>query len=95
MEQHPASTGKVFSAKKIRTYEETEKHPKLIQRIEVINDNYENIHFESKMCDKWGVLTTISSPTEAVRRFFYKPDWCIVVVGDSKKPEVILQFIIK
>ena len=94
MEQHPASTGEVFSAKKIRTYEETEKHPKLNQRIKVMNDN-ETIRFESKMCDKWGVLTTISSPTEAVRRFFYKPDWCIVVVGDAKKPEVILQCIIK
>ena len=83
MEQHPASTGEVFSAKKIRTYEETEKQSGLNQRGKVINGH------ESKMCDQWGVLTTISSPTEAVRRFFYKPDWCIVVVGDANKPEVI------
>jgi len=29
-----------------------------------------------------------SPPTEAVRRFFYKQDWCVVVVGDLNKPKV-------
>ena len=41
-------------------------------------------------CTKWGVVTTIFSPPnqEAVRRFLYRTDWCIVVVGDIDKPKV-------
>ena len=41
-------------------------------------------------CTKWGVVTTIFSPPyqEAVRRFLYRTDWCIVVVGDKDKPKV-------
>ena len=38
-------------------------------------------------CSQSGVLTTIFSPTETVRRFLYKPDWCIVVVGDANGPK--------
>ena len=39
-------------------------------------------------CKKWGVVTTIFPPSESVRRFLYKDDWCIVVVADLNKPEV-------
>jgi hypothetical protein len=40
-------------------------------------------------CEKWGVMTTINAPpSEAVRRFLYKLDWCIVVVADLTKPKV-------
>jgi len=94
LEQHPASTGTVFSAKKIRIYQETksERKPKLRRPKKVTNESERN---EAKLCQKWGVLTTTSSPTEAVRRFFYKPDWCIVVVGDMEKPKVNFKFFIK
>ena len=35
------------------------------------------------LCRKWGVLTTIfSPPSEAVRRFAYLDQWCLVIVGD-------------
>ena len=40
-------------------------------------------------CKKWGVVTTIFAPSESVRRFLYKDDWCIVVVADLNKPEVL------
>ena len=36
---------------------------------------------------KWAVLTTVQSPTEAVRRFIYKEHWCLIVVGDWEKPK--------
>ena len=35
---------------------------------------------------KWAVLTTVQSPTEAVRRFIYKEHWCLIVVGDWEMP---------
>lgn len=40
-------------------------------------------------CGKWGVMTTIFHPiSEAVRRFMYRKEWCIVVVGDKGKPSI-------
>ncbi len=87
IKQHPAATGTVFSAEKIRKYEETEnnKHSRNYRNMEEIDSNV-NVH--GKMCDKWGVMTTISPVTEAVRRFLYNPDWCVVVIGDLQKPQV-------
>lgn len=42
-----------------------------------------------KMCDKWGVMTTVTEPpAESIRRFLYMKDWCVVVVGDLGKPQV-------
>ena len=35
-------------------------------------------------CSKWGVMTTIFEPSEAVRRLNYMNDWCVVIVGRSK-----------
>ena len=37
-------------------------------------------------CSKWGVLTTIFPPSEAVRRLLYS-DWCLIVIGDKKGPK--------
>ncbi len=45
-----------------------------------------------KLCSKWGVLTTINEPTEAIRRFLYRKDWCIIVVGDLTLPKVSMNF---
>ena len=41
-------------------------------------------------CTKWGVVTTIfpTPKQEAVRRFLYREDWCVVVVGDKNNPKV-------
>jgi hypothetical protein len=90
IEEHPAATGTVFTLNKIRKYEEAE----LNENLERHQKNYktsdaeplENADF--KLCEKWGVLTTILPVSEAVRKFLYKPDWCVVVVGDLEKPQV-------
>jgi len=36
--------------------------------------------------DKWIVVTTIRSPTDAVRALAQQPGWKVVVVGDKKTP---------
>jgi len=36
--------------------------------------------------DKWVVITTIRSPTDAVRMLADQPGWKMVVVGDRKTP---------
>jgi len=38
--------------------------------------------------DKWIVVTTIRSPTDAVRALAQQPGWKVVVVGDKKTPRM-------
>lgn len=38
------------------------------------------------MKNKWIVTTTVSSPTEATKKFAAMEDWQLVVVGDTKTP---------
>jgi len=38
-------------------------------------------------CTRWGVVTTINAPTEAVQRVANDPNWCTVVVGDIQGPD--------
>ena len=92
IEQHPAATGTVFTAKKIRKYEEAEQQNN--ENLALHQKKYRNLddeksgNIDAKLCDKWGVMTTISPASEAVRKFLYKPDWCVVVVGDLELPQV-------
>ena len=37
-------------------------------------------------CDRWAVTTTISEPSEGVRRTSWRDGWCTVVVADRKGP---------
>ena len=42
------------------------------------------LHFSCSLtCEFWGVLTSNGRITEGIRRFLYKPNWCIVVVEDG------------
>ena len=92
IEQHPAATGTVFTAKKIRKYEEAEQQNN--ENLALHQKKYRNLddeksgNIDANLCDKWGVMTTISPASEAVRKFLYKPDWCVVVVGDLELPQV-------
>lgn len=86
-EQLPAATGKVYIAEKIRTYKEENENSKSTER-QHIKKLDKNEKIDKKVCEKWGVMTTISSMSESVKRFLYKLDWCIAVVGDLEKPEV-------
>lgn len=83
----PATTGKEFDGQKFRTFDK-----KLVADFAVgaifSDDSIEK--YAGKMCEKWAVMTTITSPaSEALRRFLYKMDWCVVVVGDINGPQVI------
>ena len=39
-------------------------------------------------CARWGVVTTIFEPSEAVHRWVKVEGWCLVIVGDRKSPKV-------
>ena len=76
------TSGQEFNGRKFRSFRGTIR--------------FENVdHFVVKEqqksawnCTKWGVVTTIFAPSESVRRFLYRHDWCVVVVGDQDKPKV-------
>jgi hypothetical protein len=61
------------------------------------NENEEDSFHESKdyrrfECKKWGVVTTIfEPPTEAIRRFLYRKEWCLVIVGDKGNPKQVIK----
>ena len=80
-----ATSGKEFSGEKFRTFPNHRKkftENKLVKKVKR-NDAF------LRNCSKWAVVTTIfSPPQESVRRFLYRPDWCVVVVGDKSKPNV-------
>jgi STELLO glycosyltransferases len=51
-----------------------------------------NVTTTSDDCDKWGVVTTIFEPTEAVRRVgAMDGGWCLVIVADTKTPSDYLE----
>ena len=82
-----ATSGKEFSGVKFRTFPNHQRkftHNKLMKKVK------RNTHLRN--CSKWAVVTTIfSPPQESVRRFLFRQDWCVVVVGDKNKPNVSLQ----
>ncbi len=87
----PATTGKEFDGRKFRTFDKKLRAGSGIEPV-FSDDLIEK--YADKMCDKWAVMTTITSPaSEALRRFLYKVDWCVVVVGDIDGPTVIFKAI--
>ena len=87
-----ATSGSVFSGKKIRKFPESKfrYRGKTIQvrklSEETVSSKLKNGEFNFN-CTKWAVVTTIfEPPSEAVRRFLYRKEWCVVVVGDKEKP---------
>ena len=84
-EYSDATSDKVFKGERFRTFRNNHRKfsdNKFITKVKR-SDNF------SKNCTKWAVVTTIySPPQEAIRRFFYRLDWCVVVVGDLNKPKV-------
>ena len=80
-----ATSGKEFSGEKFRTFPNHRRKFTENQLVKKVKRN----HYNSRNCSKWAVVTTIfSPPQESVRRFLYRPDWCVVVVGDKNKPKV-------
>ena len=90
--QNLVTSGKLFKGEKIRKFPENEilfrgQSSSAFSKsdIEILEKNQKNKHD----CHKWGVVTTIfQPPSESVRRFMYRKNWCVVVVGDKGKPSV-------
>ena len=85
-----ATSGKLFSGDKIRTYSGDNYFDK-ISDLEKIYEKYSGVKSQvnssgSLQCDHWGVVTTIFEPSDAVRKQVGVPGWCLVVVGDRKGP---------
>lgn len=40
-----------------------------------------------KACSRWNVVTTIFAPSSAVKRAALMPNWCTVIVADTKTPK--------
>lgn len=77
-----ATYGTLRSGQKIRKFPNT-KHILSKQHLQHLL----NLKTERTLnCNKWGVLTTIKLPSEAVRQFLFLSKWCLVVVGDRKTP---------
>ena len=81
-----ATSGKEFSGDPIRTFPNHQR--KFTDQNFKLNKKLKN-PVMMRNCTKWAVVTTIfSPPQESVRRFLYRLDWCIVIVGDKSKPQV-------
>ena len=80
-----ATSGILFSGDKIREFDKTRIRFKGKSIINLSNINTSDGEFRKRFnCSKWGVVTTIfDPPSEAVRRFLYRKNWCVVVVGDK------------
>lgn len=86
-----ATSAKIFSGEKIRTF--SEEKIRFKGKIAPTESNEEKLASSGKEnknqlgCVKWAVVTTIfAPPSEAVRRLLYRKEWCVVVVGDKEKP---------
>ena len=77
---------KEYSGKKFRSYSNERRrfHQAKISRRQ---NKFQPLKLKCNST-KWGVVTTIFKPSEAVRRFLYRKDWCVVIVGDENKPKV-------
>ena len=80
-----ATSGNVFLGDKIRYFDR-----KKVKFKRVATSPYRHIYDSHRNgqerfnCKKWGVVTTIfEPPSEAVRRFLYRKNWCVVVVADQ------------
>ena len=76
------TSGQEFQGGKIRRFPETNK---------VLFDrkiNSATLQSSVANCTKWGVITTIFQPSEALQRFTFRTDWCLVIVADVLTPKV-------
>ena len=84
-----ATSGKEFSGDRVRTFPKNRRKFTDDMNFELKNNHVMMKMSNTRNCTKWAVVTTIfSPPQESVRRFLYRLDWCIVIVGDKSKPKV-------
>jgi hypothetical protein len=78
-----ASSGKLFTGEILRRF------PNHLRK--TVTRRKAKVALNSTWCaangsGKWAVLTTVFKLSEAVRRFLYRSDWCVVVAGDERTP---------
>lgn len=81
------ATGALFSGAKIRTFDgplKLQSKMGLLQSSSAVRSM--SFPIMGASCDKWGVVTTIFKPAEAVKVVSQLEGWCLVVVGDTKTP---------
>jgi hypothetical protein len=85
-----SATGTLFSGERTRTFDKPRRFPqgweKTIPKTPSVNDqSWKNKDLVD--CEDWAVVTTIFAPTEAVKAAASLPQWCMVIVADTKTPE--------
>ncbi len=73
-----SATGETFSNEKIRSF--------IGQRI-TPTEEYPPVKTFTEPCKRWGVVTTIFDPSDAITRVANMPSWCLVIVPDLKTPD--------
>lgn len=89
-----SATGSIFTNTKIRTFDpknrifnhyyQTEPSNNMIDKYMSTTTN--STSSKNKNCERWGVVTTIFNPTEAIVRVIKSTSWCLVIVADTKTP---------
>lgn len=74
-----SATGKLFDNTKIRSFygQRYIENPKYFRSVERLTED----------CKRWGVVTTIFDPGDAITRVANLPSWCLVIVPDTKTPK--------
>lgn len=74
-----SATGKLFDNKKFRSFHG--------QRYVKNSKHFNSVERLSEDCKRWGVVTTIFDPGDAINRVANLPSWCLVIVPDTKTPK--------
>jgi STELLO glycosyltransferases len=84
IDEPAANTGTIFSGKVVRTFANATR----LQDGAIVASFMSPLplHPESKLCEKWGVVTTINPPTDSILTFSALKDWCLVIVADTRTP---------
>lgn len=84
-----SATGTVFSGRPFRSF--NSEHRRVAAMFEESkhspdDSSWFRLSGKSKQCTKWSVVTTINGPSEAVISVGKIPDWCTVIIADTKTP---------
>jgi hypothetical protein len=88
-----SATGTLFQGEQFRSFQGVRLFPNgYLQAREKIKSMRSNKKLNSKICTKWGVVTTIFNITDAIVRVAKMGDgWCLVVVADTITPKHYLE----
>lgn len=83
-----ATSGKIFSGAKISQFNQSALmfNKKGLNEFR-FNNKLSAIYDKTRQCDRWGVVTSINSPTAAIERQVRLHGWCLVIVADKNGPE--------